>query len=160
MGTSARRKSTGPKALMKMYRGNIGKGIRENLLSPQKIEKTTQIADSTMQLTLPFLPNSQAKYPLYWGTKLGIHFAKNLNESKDLKMATQKTLKSETTKNFALNSISSHIWNGIDSKIAKEKLPRTLEPFARIAFKKTLNNIMIRGVDAFEERFVETQKNE
>ena len=107
--------------------------------------KAAPIVDRTMKEALPTLPNGHVKTPVYYGVSEGIRFALDVK-----KRGLDKALKAQSVRlveEFAAPSMSDVVW----AKVAAKVGPVSNSPVGRlaeIAFKRTLNEIVVRGAKA------------
>jgi hypothetical protein len=138
MGTSSCRQAPKSNAWKNVV-ADLGEGAK----------KAAPIVDSTIKIVLPTLPNGSMKVPIYYGGTEGLRFLMDAN-----KYGFEEAVKKEgvrLTQQFVAPQISDGLW----SKVA-EKAPGLADSpmgaYAERAFKKTMNDIVTRGVEAGIDR--------
>jgi hypothetical protein len=133
-------------------RGRISRSeetILDNLSSPNRFQKAAKNADLGFRFIMPYLPDKESKYPIYYGAKVGLAFCNEYRKTGDIEHATTEVLK-DTVQFYALQSVSSRLWNVVDSKIIQNRTPVFFEPVARNAFRTALSMMMQKGSEALE----------
>lgn len=110
-----------------------------------EVRKAAPIVDRTIKEALPTLPDGHVKTPVYYGVSEGVRFAVNVK-----KQGLEKALKIEGVRlveGFTAPKISDAVW----AKVAARVGPISHSPVGRIAenaFKRTLNEIVVKGAEA------------
>ena len=122
------------------------KKVAGSIRSP--IRNPSTIADATFSVAVQVIPAGFVSAPILYGTYEGIRFVLLVREQ-GLEKAVEKTAVRISEKYF-IPSLSQSLWDLASSKIDTKYVNSPFGKMAEIAFKKTLNSVMIKGVKALE----------
>jgi len=141
MGTSSVRKQN--------FSGGGGSDSLNEGLN-EKLENAAPVIDSVMRFFLPLLPNGSVKTPVYCAASELIRFAYAIQEQGLEKAAVSTGIR--ITKEYLIPQVANAAWNHVDSYLVKNNLQYPTNKYAEMAFKRTLIEVMNKGVDAIAER--------
>ena len=105
-----------------------------------------RIVDYGIRYILPFMPDGSSKIPIYYCIRYGIQFLVDTQQH-NVGYAT-KTLVKTTLKEHVVPYVVDTAWDSIESNVVQSGANKALVRFSEEAFKETMNEIMLRGVDA------------
>ncbi len=116
------------------------------------IRDTDFIANATLSIAIGCLSNtSPVNAPLIFGMAEGVRFLSDVNEY-GINEATERGAL-RVVSNYLIPSLSDALWSEVLSNVDSEHVNSPFSRLAETAFKKTLNQIMIKGVEAYVEEF-------
>jgi hypothetical protein len=118
-----------------------------SLKNPDRTAKT--VFNATISAALPLVPTGYISAPVICAAYEGLRFATEVR-----KIGLQKTVAREaiwTSEKFLIPSISNGLWDLAKSKLDPEFTNTPFGKLAEAAFKKTLNSVLTKGVQALEE---------
>lgn len=143
MGTSSVRQRS-------YYGGGGSTGnLNENL--NDKDQNSAEIVDNVIRTFLPFLPNGNVKTPVYCAASELIRYAYMIREE-GLEKATV-SMGVRVTKEYVIPHIANAAWDQVNSHLVRNNLTYPANRYAETAFKRTMIEIMNKGVDAIEEKY-------
>lgn len=110
-----------------------------------KDSNVDELVNLTAATILPSLPYGQLTLTMYSGIKEGLHFVHSVK-----KEGLENTIKKEglqIAEHFIASSISNSLWNIARSQISPAVANSTTGKIAEIAFKKTINEIILKGAE-------------
>jgi hypothetical protein len=119
-----------------------------SLKNPERTAST--VLRATVSATLPLLPVGYATVPAVYAAFECFKFV-NAVQEKGLEEAVKKEALQLSAK-YLVPSISNGLWNLVRSKLDPEFINTPFGKLAEVAFKKTMNAILSKGVRALEER--------
>jgi len=119
-----------------------------SLRSPERnattiINTTFSVAMSTLELVSP------VSVPIFYAASEGLRFALNVRN-----LGMDDAIRHEAiqvAERFVVPSISNGLWQLVSSKIDPKFANSPFGKLAESAFKKTMNEIMAKGIEALEE---------
>jgi len=105
-----------------------------------------RIVDYGVRYILPFLPNGSAKMPIYYCIKYGIQFLQD-SQKHGIEQATQNLTKTVVKEQIVPSAVD-YMWDSIENNVVESGVNKALVNFSEQAFKETMNDIMVNGVDA------------
>ena len=142
MGTSSVRQRS-------YYGGGGSGGLNDKLTD--KDQNSAEIVDEVIRTFLPFLPNGSVKTPVYCAASELIRYAYMIQE-KGVEKATI-SMGARLAKEYIVPYVANAAWSQVNSHLVKNNLTYPANRYAEKAFKRTMVEIMNKGVDAIEERY-------
>jgi len=133
------------------YYGEGGSSGDINTDMHEKLQNAATILDNVMRTFLPLLPNGSVKTPVYIGASELVRYAILIQEQ-GLENATV-SMGVRVAKEYIIPHVANAAWDNVNSNLVKNNLPYPTNKYAEMAFKKTLVEVMNKGVDAIEERY-------
>ena len=109
------------------------------------IQDTATKVDKAFKILLPLLPNGAAKTPIYVAASEATYFAYKW-KTEGLDRALRESGR-RIGKEYAVPALVNRSWD----EIAKRVPPSPLSGYAERAYKKTMTQILNKGVDALAE---------
>jgi len=137
----------GTSSCRRVPRSNAWKHVVDDL--SEGAEKAAPIVDSAIKTVLPMLPNGSAKTPMYYAGTEGLRFLMDVD-----KYGFEEAVKREgvrLTRELVAPRTSDALWSKVSEKdpgLANSPMGT----YAERAFKKTMNDIITRGVEAGIDR--------
>jgi hypothetical protein len=92
---------------------------------------------------------SPVSVPIAFGISEGLRFAVDVNEMGFDKAVAREALR--VSKHYVVPSVSNELWVLASSKMDPEFSNSAFGRLAEVAFKKTMNQIMLKGADALTD---------
>jgi len=121
--------------------------VAASLRSPVRNPET--VMDTAFSAALPLVPTGFISDPVSVAAYEGLRFAYLVNK-KGLDTAVQET-SVHLVEKYVVPSISSSLWNSVVEKGDPQFINSAYGKIAETAFKRTLNTILTKGVEAMEE---------
>lgn len=121
--------------------------VSESLKAPQINAGTVVVA--TLSAVVPWIPPGHIVRPVVAVAAEGIRFAYEVRE-KGLQEASKSEMIS-LPKRFVVFGVSDGLWKVAASNVPPEYINTPYGRLAEIAFKKTMSNILLKGIEAMEE---------
>jgi hypothetical protein len=119
-----------------------------SLRNPERMAST--VLRATVSAALPLIPAGYLATPALYVAYEGFRFATEVQE-KGLEEAVKREAIQISVK-YLVPSISNGLWSTVNSKMDPEFANTPFGKLAEIAFKKTMNSILSKGIQALEEQ--------
>lgn len=124
-----------------------GARVIGSLKNPERTAST--VLSATMSTTLPLVPMGYVAAPAVYAAYECFRFVTDVQQE-GLQKAVRKEAIQISTKYF-IPSISNGLWSLAQSKLDPEFANTPFGKLAEMAFKKTMNAILSKGIQALEE---------
>ena len=104
------------------------------------------IVSRTLRIILPTLPFNQVVFPLFYGAYEGVRFALHVR-----RYGLERALKKEgirIAETFIAPRLSDVVWDKVSTKLPAGSVNSPIGKLSEAAFKKTMNTILVKGVEA------------
>jgi hypothetical protein len=123
------------------------KKLAGTLRSP--IRNASTIVDATFSVASEIIPSGYTGTPLSSSVHEGLKFANSVTTDGINKTAKENSL--SVNSKCVAPSISHSLWKIASSKMEQNYVNSPFHKIAEVAFKQTLNSVMLKGVKAMEE---------
>ena len=125
--------------------GGGGEGAGGGSDGQERLEDAAAKLDDAIKTVLPFLPDGAAKTPVYIGASETVYFLYQWRQGgleNAIRMSGQRI-----AEEYAVPALVGRSWDAIATRLP----PGPLSKYAERAYKKTLTQILDKGVDALAE---------